>query len=111
MRANVLNVEFPKEMSLPAELKTLTENAGKRLVRGSRVENDGPMEGRRWRWWRKNLERSDRIQGRISELEHVLLAPVDEDISTTSLAKNARDEGGHSKVGLVDTPRGKERGR
>ena len=28
-----------------------------------------------------------------------------------SLLNNARDEGGHGKFALIDTPRGKERGR
>ena len=53
------------------------------------------------------LEKSESIQVEISELEHFLLGPEDADISITSFAENARDEGGQSKFVLLDTPRGK----
>ena len=51
-RANVVDVDIPEEVSQFAELMTLTEDVGrnesvifKRLLQGSRVEKDGPMEG------------------------------------------------------------------
>ena len=44
----------------------------------------------------------------IRELEFFLLGPGDEDISITSFADNARDEGGYSRFVLLDTRRGKE---
>ena len=40
-----------------------------------------------------------------------MLGQGDEDISTTSLAENARDEGGYSSFMFLDTPRGKGGGR
>ena len=48
-----MDVDIPEEISQFAELKTLTEDVGRnarviyfrRLLQGSRVEKDGPMEG------------------------------------------------------------------
>ena len=54
MRANVVDVDIPEEISQFAELKTLTEESRpqynsyfKRLLQGRRVEKDGPAEGGR----------------------------------------------------------------
>ena len=54
------------------------------------------------------MQRSTELQVDISKLEYFLLDPGDEDISVTSLAENARDEGGYSRFVLLDTRRGKE---
>ena len=54
------------------------------------------------------LLKSEELQVGIGELEFFLLGPGDEDISITSFADNARDEGGYSRFVLFDTRRGKE---
>ena len=54
------------------------------------------------------LLESEELQVGIRELEFFFLGPGDEDISTTSVADNARDEGGYSRFVLFDTRRGQE---
>ena len=46
----------------------------------------------------KHVEKSENIQVEVSELEFLLLGSGDEDISITSLAENARDEGGFNRA-------------
>ena len=57
----------------------------------------------------KHLEKGESIE--VSELEHFLLGPEETDVSITSFAENARDEGGCSTFVLLDTPRGRGAGR
>ena len=53
------------------------------------------------------LEKSEKTQVEVSELEHFLFAPRHEDISTTSFPEKRADEGGYSRYVLLETPRGK----
>ena len=86
-----------------------------RTTRGMEVEDVHPPWDARERLVLDNMERhvkrSERIQVDVCELEHFLPGPGDEEISTRSLAKNARDEGRDGKFFLIDTPRYKEKGR
>ena len=59
----------------------------------------------------KYVEKGESIQVDVGELEHFLLGPEDADISITSFAENARDEGGYGRFVLLDTLRGKGAGR
>ena len=55
----------------------------------------------------KYLQKRGRSQVKVRELEYFLLCPGDADISITSFAENAGDEGSYNRFVLIDTPRGK----